>query len=188
MDGRHGDPFAVLGMHGGGDRPLVVRTFQPGATAVRVLRGEAIVADLDMTHPAGFFEGPILRRRERFPYGLRVTWDTGEVDLDDAYRFPPVLGEMDVYLLAEGTHHKLYERLGAHPRTMEGVAGTAFAVWAPERVAGQRRRRVQQLGRPPPPDAQARRGGLVGAVHPRRRARHALQVRAGGRPGPAPAA
>ena len=84
-----------------------------------------------MTHPAGFFEGQILRRRERFPYGLRVTWDTGEVDLDDAYRFPPVLGEMDVYLLAEGTHHKLYERLGAHPRTMEGVTGTAFAVWAP---------------------------------------------------------
>ena len=39
VDGRHGDPFAVLGMHGGGDRPLVVRTFQPGALAVRVLRG-----------------------------------------------------------------------------------------------------------------------------------------------------
>ncbi|MEH6772463.1 MAG: 1,4-alpha-glucan branching protein GlgB, partial [Cereibacter changlensis] len=52
-------------------------------------------------------------------------------DIDDPYRFPPVLGELDEYLLGEGRHHRLYERLGAHPCTMEGVEGVAFAVWAP---------------------------------------------------------
>jgi 1,4-alpha-glucan branching enzyme len=131
VEGRHGDPFAVLGMHGGGDAPLVVRTFQPGARAVRVLRGEALAAELEMTHPAGFFEGPILHRRERFPYRLNVAWPSGEVDLEDPYRFPPVLGDIDVHLLAEGHHLRLHEKVGAHPRTSEGVEGTAFVVWAP---------------------------------------------------------
>src|SRR5690606_37902324 len=57
--------------------------------------------------------------------------------IEDPYRFPPVLGEMDAHLIAEGNHLGLYERLGAHPMTLEGVAGTYFAVWAPsaERVS-----------------------------------------------------
>jgi 1,4-alpha-glucan branching enzyme len=131
IEGRHGDPFALLGMHGGGDEPLVVRTFQPGARAVRVLTGERIVTELEQTHPVGFFEGPIPRHRERFPYRLRVGWPDGDRDTEDPYRFPPVLGDMDVYLLGEGTHLRLYEKLGAHPREIEGVQGTAFAVWAP---------------------------------------------------------
>lgn len=131
IEGRHGDPFALLGMHGGEGRPLVVRTFQPGARAVRVTMGEAIIGELECTHPAGFFEGPV-RRRERAPYRLRIVWPSGvEEEIEDPYRFPFVLGEMDVYLFAEGNHLKLYERLGAHPMTLEGVAGAAFAVWAP---------------------------------------------------------
>lgn len=131
VEGRHGDPFALLGMHGGGDRPLTVRVFRPGARAVRVLQGERLMAELEETHPAGFFEGVVPRQRERFPYRLRIGWPQGDQDIDDPYRFPPVLGEVDVYLLAEGTHLRLYDKLGAHPREMEGVAGTAFAVWAP---------------------------------------------------------
>jgi 1,4-alpha-glucan branching enzyme len=133
VEGRYGDPFSLLGMHGGGERgPLVVRTFQPGARAVRVVRGEALVAELDQTHPAGFFEGPIPRRRERFPYRLKVAWPDGvEREVEDPYRFPPVLGELDVHLMGEGTHLRLYEKLGAHPTEHEGVPGTAFAVWAP---------------------------------------------------------
>ena len=55
-----------------------------------------------------------------------MTWDW-----DDPFRFGPVLGEMDEYLLAEGTHHQLWKVLGAHPITHEGVEGTHFAVWAP---------------------------------------------------------
>ena len=131
VEGRHGDPFALLGMHGGGDRPLVVRAFRSGARAIRVLQGDRLVAELEETNPAGFFEGVIPRQHEPFPYRLRIGWPLGDEDVEDPYRFPPVLGDMDVYLLAEGTHQRLYEQLGAHPRSIEGVVGTAFAVWAP---------------------------------------------------------
>ena len=53
------------------------------------------------------------------------------VELDDPYRFLPTLGELDLHLAAEGRHERLYEKLGAHVREIDGVAGTAFAVWAP---------------------------------------------------------
>src|SRR3546814_18744618 len=52
-------------------------------------------------------------------------------EVEDPYALPPVLGSMDVHLLAEGTHLRAFEKLGAHPTTMEGVAGVAYAVWAP---------------------------------------------------------
>src|SRR5690606_24319054 len=56
---------------------------------------------------------------------------------EDPYRFPPTLGEYDEYLLAEGTHARIYEQLGAHLMVVDDVAGTRFAVWAPgaERVS-----------------------------------------------------
>ena len=52
-------------------------------------------------------------------------------EFDDIYRFPPVLGELDLHLLAEGNHFASYRKLGAHPLVHEGVEGVAFAVWAP---------------------------------------------------------
>ena len=56
-------------------------------------------------------------------------------EFDDIYRFPPVLGELDLYLLAEGNHLASYKKLGAHPILHEGVEGVAFAVWAPNASA-----------------------------------------------------
>ncbi len=131
VEGRHGDPFAVLGMQGGDGRPLVVRVFHPTAGRVQVVDGDEVVADLERTDDTGFYEGVVAGRTSRFPYRLRLLTHAGVFDVEDSYRFPPILGELDVYLLAEGNHLRLYEQLGAHPRTMEGVAGTAFAVWAP---------------------------------------------------------
>ena len=65
-------------------------------------------------------------------YRLQVQWDNYQTAvLEDPYRFGPVLGEMDVWLLGEGTHLRPYEILGANQRVMDGVAGTSFAVWAP---------------------------------------------------------
>jgi 1,4-alpha-glucan branching enzyme len=52
-------------------------------------------------------------------------------DIDDPYSFPPVLGEMDVYLLAEGKHLDFSAALGSHVAEIEGVSGVRFAVWAP---------------------------------------------------------
>ncbi len=129
--GDHGDPFAILGMHkeDGGD--LVVRTFQPDASSVEVVStdGEDSYGELESVHPEGLFVGT-LSIKELTPYKLRVTWDE-EVELHDPYRFPPVLEEGDLYLFGEGNHHYLYEKLGAHPIEIEGVAGVSFAVWAP---------------------------------------------------------
>ena len=79
----------------------------------------------------GFFE-QVLALPAQTPYRLRVQWGDGKEDLlEDPYRFGPVLGEMDVWLLGEGSHLRPYEILGANPRLMQGVAGTSFAVWAP---------------------------------------------------------
>ena len=65
-------------------------------------------------------------------YRLQITWADGVTQvIDDPYRFGPLLGELDAWLLAEGTHLRPFEVLGATPRVHEGVAGTGFAVWAP---------------------------------------------------------
>ncbi|WP_444666609.1 1,4-alpha-glucan branching protein GlgB [Cereibacter changlensis] len=131
LRGSHGNPFAVLGLQGGGDQPLTLRVFAPQAAEVAVLDGAGVeVAQLSRIGAEGFFAGE-MPGRERFPYRLRLSAGEHRWDIDDPYRFPPVLGELDEYLLGEGRHHRLYERLGAHPCTMEGVKGVAFAVWAP---------------------------------------------------------
>jgi 1,4-alpha-glucan branching enzyme len=129
--GEHGDPFALLGPHPA-DGGVELRVFQPDARSVEAIdpAGGAVLARLERRHPAGFFAGP-LGRPPGSPYRLRVAWGDMSVELEDPYRFPPVLGELDVWLLAEGTHRRPFERLGAHPHAIDGVAGIAFAVWAP---------------------------------------------------------
>jgi 1,4-alpha-glucan branching enzyme len=67
-----------------------------------------------------------------FPTACGSSGKDGVQETDDPYRFPTVLGEMDVWLLAEGSHLRPFERLGAHLCEIDGVAGTAFAVWAPD--------------------------------------------------------
>jgi 1,4-alpha-glucan branching enzyme len=129
---RHGDPFAFLGMHED-DGGLVVRAILPGAIAVEIVDAETgkAVAAAERVHPDGFFVGRRARRSERFPYRLRVDWGGATGEFDDAYRFPTVLGDLDIHLLAEGTHLDSYRKLGAHVTTLDGVAGVSFAVWAP---------------------------------------------------------
>ena len=91
--------------------------------------GKDSYGELEAVHPEGLFAGP-LSIKERTPYKLRVTWDE-EVELEDPYRFPPAIEEGDLYLFGEGNNHHLYDKLGAHPTTLEGVEGVSFAVWAP---------------------------------------------------------
>jgi 1,4-alpha-glucan branching enzyme len=131
--GDHGDPFSVLGMHPSDVRgDLVVRTFAPHASRVDLLDAATggVVAQLERIDESGFFAGTI-RERAPFAYRLRMTIGDAIVDVDDPYRFGPVLGELDVHLIGEGTHLRLYEKFGAHPATMDGVAGVSFVVWAP---------------------------------------------------------
>ncbi len=129
---KHADPFGVLGMHAD-ETGIVVRAFVPGAERLHVLnRGGRSVAELPRVDAQGLFAGYVPRRRHPFTYRLRVTWPGGSIeDREDPYRFGRVLGEIDTYLIAEGTHLQLDERLGAHAVTVDGIDGVAFAVWAP---------------------------------------------------------
>jgi 1,4-alpha-glucan branching enzyme len=126
------DPFGLLGMHlDGPGKCVTVRVFYPAATRLEVLHADGAVSALERVHPAGLWAAALAQKRERFPYRLRAMTPSGPREFDDVYSFPPILGELDVHLLAEGTHLRTYERLGAHPAEVSGVAGTAWAVWAP---------------------------------------------------------
>ena len=132
VEGRHGDPFAVLGPHKRGGA-WVVAALVPGATSVSLITGKAKATP--MTHwGQGLFLGTLPRKGA---YRLRAAGPGTEWEFDDPFAFGPVLGEMDEYLLGEGTHKRVWKVLGAHLMTHEGVPGTHFAVWAPnaERVS-----------------------------------------------------
>ncbi len=125
---RHGDPFALLGPHASGTG-WVVRALVPGATSLTLLHAAA-ATPMPCRDPAGFFE--VTLPTPCPAYRLRAANADAIWDFEDPFRFPPVLGAIDDHLLVEGTHRALYERLGAHPMTLEGVDGTHFAVWAPQ--------------------------------------------------------
>ena len=136
--GRHSDPFSVLGPHEHGDGSAWLAVFLPGATQVVAVApgdGGEVLATLQPRDAVGVFEAALPAKVD---YRLQVHWADGTRSLlDDPYRFGSVLGEMDAWLLAEGSHLRPFEILGASPREHEGVAGCAFAVWAPnaERVS-----------------------------------------------------
>ncbi|MEM8550820.1 MAG: 1,4-alpha-glucan branching protein GlgB [Pseudomonadota bacterium] len=129
VTGRHADPFGVLGQHTFYDG-AVVRAFLPHAEAATLLdeAGDK-VAKMEKIHPDGLFSAVLGEPVERHRFKL----EAGKHDWteEDPYRFGQVLGEMDTHLIAEGRHKRLYDRLGAHPATMDGLEGVAFAVWAP---------------------------------------------------------
>ncbi|MFD5595559.1 1,4-alpha-glucan branching enzyme [Streptomyces griseorubiginosus] len=137
LAGAHHDPHALLGAHpvAGG---IVFRALRPFARAVSVvIDGErsGLASEGD-----GLFSG--LLPLDAVPdYTLLVAYADGEQEVHDPYRFLPALGETDLHLIREGRHEQLWRALGAEPMTHQGVAGTRFAVWAPNaqgvRVAGE---------------------------------------------------
>ncbi|MEW6581436.1 MAG: 1,4-alpha-glucan branching protein GlgB [Actinomycetota bacterium] len=125
----HADPHRVLGIHddGGG---WVARAWRPGAAAVRWVPEHGAAVPMDRVDDLGLFAVTLPDRPGR--YLVETTWSGGGLELErDAYAFLPTLGELDLYLVGEGSHRQLWERLGARRLTVDGVAGTAFAVWAP---------------------------------------------------------
>ncbi len=130
VSARHGDPFAVLGLH---DAPAdyALRAFVPHADRLSAIGPGESIFPLTRRDPAGFFEGSVPAKNGRCRYRLRAENPGGTWELDDPYGFGPVLGQMDDHLFVEGRHQKLHERLGSNPMTHEGVAGVHFAVWAP---------------------------------------------------------
>ena len=129
--GEHHDPHAILGTHPA-DGGTIVRAYHPDATSAALVAPNGGTAPMDPLGD-GLWAGlvPDLAPGQ-FGYRIRFGFPDGNSwELDDPYRFAPTLGEVDLHLIGEGTHERLYDVLGAHPRTHQGVAGVSFAVWAP---------------------------------------------------------
>src|SRR6184192_4198183 len=131
--GIHSDPFRVLGPHGVGDG-LEIRVFRPDARAVEIMldgHAEKPIA-AERIHQDGFFCATRSGASRDLPYRLRITkWDGSEQLTRDPYQYGPLMGEVDLHLFAEGQHWQIYEKFGAHLRTIGDAAGVYFAVWAP---------------------------------------------------------
>jgi 1,4-alpha-glucan branching enzyme len=136
LAGEHHDPHSVLGAHEYGDH-TVIRAYRPHAVEVAAIVGPD-------RYPLRHLEGGLFAVAVPFvnliDYRLEVSYQGADGTLDvhrvaDGYRFLPTLGEMDLHLFNEGRHERLWEILGAHPRTFttpDGeVDGVSFAVWAP---------------------------------------------------------
>ncbi|MFO8140971.1 MAG: 1,4-alpha-glucan branching enzyme, partial [Marinobacter sp.] len=127
---RHGNPFSVLGIHqtAGG---MVLRVYVPGALGVDVLDSEDsnLRCSLRSIQIPGLFAGLVPHAA---PYRLRIRWPDGVIqETEDPYSFGLLLGELDIYLVGEGTHREIGHCLGAQPTEVDGIEGVRFAVWAP---------------------------------------------------------
>ncbi|GAA0441535.1 MULTISPECIES: 1,4-alpha-glucan branching protein GlgB [Sphingomonas] len=131
------DPFALLGVHEEGGR-RVVRSFQPGAEAVALIARDDGRPLGELSCDGDLWTGTLA---EDVPYRLAIRWPGGWVqEIEDTYSFGPVLGDLDLHLFNEGRHWDLARVFGAQPRTVAGVEGVSFVVWAPNA------RRVSVIG------------------------------------------
>ena len=133
VGGEHSDPFRVLGPHRIGD-DLEIRVFRPDARRIDIVLDqhpeEPIAAQ--KIQQDGFFCATVRSATRDLPYHIRVTaWDGSHFLTRDPYQYGPIMGEVDLHLFAEGQHWKIYDKFGAHVRTIGDAAGVYFAVWAP---------------------------------------------------------
>ena len=132
LTGTMSNPFAVLGPHKNGRR-WSVTALLPGAQSVDVVDGKSgkVEATLERLDGRGLFSGFVRKAVAMGDYRLRASDGDTTWEQRDAYRFGPVLGAVDEYLFSEGAHQQLWQRIGAHPMSHQGVEGVHFAVWAP---------------------------------------------------------
>ncbi len=130
INATHRDPFAVLGPHSDGQGGQIIRAFLPGALSVKLIArdSEEVLGELPSTSVPGLFGARVEHVQ---PYRLRINWAGAEQTSEDPYSFGPLLGEMDLYLFAEGNHRDLSSCLGAQVMSVDGVPGVRFSVWAP---------------------------------------------------------
>ena len=133
---QHRSPHTLLGMHPLGDGSgVVVRAFYPNAAEIEAVpthEKSKPRIKLKKLHDSGLFEGSANGGNKVFAYDLVIkdhqghSWQTR-----DPYSFLPTLGEQDLYLFGQGNERRIYDKLGAHIRVIDGIKGTSFAVWAP---------------------------------------------------------
>jgi 1,4-alpha-glucan branching enzyme len=134
VGGYHGDPFAVLGPHTYEDN-VVIRAFLPLADRAEVMLSSKNIFPMEKLKEDGFFEVILPGQQLPVVYLFRMVTYAGETLLyEDPYAFPSTRSEFDEHLLAEGTHTKMYEKLGAHIMNLNGSDGVLFSVWAPNAI------------------------------------------------------
>ncbi|TVS14368.1 MAG: 1,4-alpha-glucan branching enzyme, partial [Planctomycetaceae bacterium] len=138
VEGTHGNPSEILGPHEVNDEGrtwLAIRAFLPDTQQAWVLdQAHGTPRPMRRLHPAGFYEAicPCQSSETPKPYRLQVADTSGNMTtMDDPYAFPTFFTDYDLYLLGQGRHYRSFEKLGAHRRVVDGVAGINFAVWAP---------------------------------------------------------
>src|SRR5579859_2460216 len=136
LGARLADPFSLLGPHPVKDG-WAVRFFIPWADQANLaFQNSAKVADAVKLRPEGFFEAtwPSSQTTAPEPGSYKIQGRTHEgipFEIYDSYSFPYQLSDFDLHLMAEGRHYDTYEKLGAHIKTVNGITGVNFAVWAP---------------------------------------------------------
>ncbi len=137
VEGTHQDPFDILGPHPieqDGRTVMAVRAYLPETQQAWVLDpAHQVSRPMRRIHPAGLYEAicPV-PSEPRQHYLFRVADDEGKVTtMHDPYSFHSLLTDFDFYLFGQGRHERLYDKLGAHLRTIDQITGTNFAVWAP---------------------------------------------------------
>ncbi|PYJ04000.1 MAG: 1,4-alpha-glucan branching enzyme [Verrucomicrobia bacterium] len=133
---QHRHPHQLLGMHPLGDGTgVVVRAYLHNAGQVEVvpaLEKFRPRLKLERVHESGLFEGVTREANQVYAYDLLITdYQGGSRRTRDGYSFLPTLGETDLHLFNEGNDRRAYDKLGAQVRSIDGVAGVSFAVWAP---------------------------------------------------------
>ena len=129
IEAKHHDPFSVLGRHTVKDKN-VIRAFLPYAETVSI--GEKGPAMQRIPGSDLFEYYPTANIEIADHYQLFWTDKDGHNHLDiDPYTFGPVLSEFDQHLFGEGRHWHIYQKLGGHLHSMDGVEGVYFSVWAP---------------------------------------------------------
>lgn len=133
LEGKHNAPHNILGLHDFGSGQ-VFTAYRPGAEKIFVvdMDGRNRIELEEVEENSGFFGIYLEGRKYQKPYRLLIQYSYDDiVDMVDPYCFDPQISSDDLYLFAEGKHYQIYDKLGAHPMTINGVQGTYFAVWAP---------------------------------------------------------
>ena len=132
LSGTHWNPRAILGPHQTA-RGLTIRAWLPFADSVEILpAGQTTPVQAGCLHPAGLFEAFLPEQSHPLRYTIRSRAADGIVtEHRDPYAVPPLLTDFELHLFSEGTFYRAYETLGAHVRTIDGVTGVHFVVWAP---------------------------------------------------------
>lgn len=131
--GKHNAPHNILGLHDF-DKGQVFTVFRPHAQNVFItdMDGQNVLQLEEVEEDSGFYGKYVDGHNYKAPYKVRVQYsDNDIVEFADPYCFQPQITNDDLYLFAEGNHYEIYDKLGAHPITINGVKGTYFAVWAP---------------------------------------------------------